>query len=47
MQTAKFRIWIRVALSISHNDNRYTKSAFIYIDGYFSLMELANLHILL
>ena len=27
MQTASFKIWIQVTMSISYNDNHYTMSA--------------------
>ena len=32
MQSASFRIWTRVADSISYEDNRYTKHAFVAKD---------------
>ena len=33
MQSVSSRIWTRVAVSISYDDNDYTTVIYIYIDG--------------
>ena len=42
MQSVSFRIWTRVAVSISYDDNHYTTGTSIYVNIYITYYELTT-----
>ena len=45
MQSVSLRIWTRVAVSISYDDNKYTTDVFMIIDEYVPLNFSTHCHV--